>query len=84
MHQYWAKHKGKKRWGVRTPFPKASDAYVSDSGDIYVWADKLEIKDGSLLFWGEGEELNGAIGSGHWHAVYQAATDDSPEAIETK
>ncbi len=83
MHQYWAKHKGRKRWGVRTPFPKA-DAYVSESGDIYVWADKVEVQNGCLLFWGHEEELNGAFAAGQWCAVYHAALDDTPEAMETK
>ena len=84
MHQYWAKHKGKMRWGVRTPLPNADNAYISESGDIYVWADKVEVQDGSLLFWGQDGDLNGAIAPGQWHAVYKAELDDTPQAMETK
>lgn len=50
MHRYWARHTGKVRWGARTPLPNADNAYISESEDIY-GADKVEVQDGSLLFW---------------------------------
>jgi hypothetical protein len=84
MEQYWARHKGKVRWGVRTPIEETGRTYVSESGIFFVWADKVEVQGGCLLFWGSDGQLNGAIAPGLWHAVYQASKDDTPEALETK
>ena len=84
MQQYWAKHKGKHRWGIITPIEGTDSTYSTERGTLFVWADKVEVQGGCLLFWGVDDELNGAIAPGLWHAVYQAAQDDTPTALETK
>lgn len=84
MEQHWASHKGKRRWGVRMASPPGPSAYVSKGGDLFVWADRVEVRDGSLLFFGERDTLNGALAAGQWLAVFLAAMDDSPEAVETR
>jgi hypothetical protein len=48
-----------------------------------VWADRIAVQDGCLLFFGEADALNGAFAAGQWQAVYRAALNDSPEAVET-
>jgi hypothetical protein len=83
MERHWASHKGKRRWGVRTRLTPDPDAYTSKGGDLFVWADRVEVRDGCLLFFGEDDTLNGAFAAGEWLAVFQAALSDSPEALET-
>lgn len=84
MQQHWASHKGTRRWGVRTTLPVDPAEYVSKGGELFVWADRVEVRDGCLLFFGEGDQLNGALAAGQWQAVYVAALDGSPEAVETR
>jgi hypothetical protein len=84
MQQHWASHKGTRRWGVRTTASIDPGEYVSQGGELFVWADRVEVRDGCLLFFGEGQLLNGAFAAGQWQAVYLAAMDDSPEALETR
>lgn len=84
MQQHWASHKGKRRWGVRIGSKPRESAYVSEEGDLFVWADRVEIRDGCLLFFGERDTLNGALAQGQWLAVFLAAMDDAPEAFETR
>ena len=84
MEQHWASHKGKRRWGVRTAAAELDPStYLSKGGDLFVWAVRVDVQDGCLLFFGEGDALNGAFAAGRWQAVYLAAMDDSPEAVET-
>lgn len=84
MEQHWASHKGKRRWGVRTSSsPDPTEYNISKGGDLFVWADRIAVQDGCLLFFGEADALNGAFAAGQWQAVYRAALDDSPEAVET-
>jgi hypothetical protein len=84
MQQHWASHKGKRRWGVRTSAPVDQAEYVSNGGELFVWADRVEVRDGCLLFVGERDQINGAFAAGQWRAVYLAALDGSPEAVETR
>ncbi len=84
MEQHWASHKGKRRWGVRTTASVDPTLYVSKGGELFVWADRVDLRDGCLLFFGEGDALNGAFAAGQWQAVYLAALNDSPEAVERR
>jgi hypothetical protein len=84
MKQYWARHQGKSRWGVRTPL-ETSDALYKSAGMFFVWADKVELQEGNLVFLTEQGEIRGAIAAGRWDAVFEAgADDDAPQAVETK
>jgi hypothetical protein len=84
MKQYWAKHEGKVRWGVRTQLETSDDVYKSESGIFFVWADKVELRDGSLVFLSDSGAIHAAIAAGRWDAVFEAAPDDEPKAVETK
>ena len=84
MKQYWARHQGLNRWGVRTPLePSNAGAREPGAGLIFVWADKLVLDQGSLVFSSDDGTVQGAIAPGHWHAVFEAGPDDSPESVET-
>ena len=84
MKQYWARHQGLNRWGVRTPLEAPNEAaHEHGAGLIFVWADKLMLDDGSLLFMRDDGTIQGAIAAGHWDAVFEAGPDDSPQLIET-
>ena len=92
MRKYWAKHRGAKRWGVWitsgasiTGESKNEDLYLSDAGHLFVWADRIEIRDGDLLFANDDGVNQGAIARGKWGAVYEASGDaDVPQAVETR
>ena len=81
MEQHWASHKGKRRWGVRAV--SSLDPTGGGSKTLFVWADRVAVQDGCLLFFGEADALNGALAAGQWQAVFLAAMDDTPEAVET-
>ena len=84
MKQYWARHQGKNRWGVRTPLETGERVYTSEGGVFFVWADKVQIDAGNLVFLDEAGAVQGAIAAGRWDAVFEAgADDDVPQAIET-
>jgi hypothetical protein len=84
MKQYWAKHQGKTRWGVRTMLEMSDELYKSEGGVFFVWADRVELRDGSLVFLNDVGELQAALASGSWQAVFEAGPDDSPQSVETK
>ena len=86
MRKYWAKHQGGTRWGVRTPLepPTESDVYTSKVGHLFIWADVVELRDGSLVFRTDEGVLKAAIAPGRWDAVYEALEDDSPGPVEVK
>jgi len=84
MKQYWAKHQGRIRWGVRTSTETSDALYKSEGGLFFVWADRVELRDGSLVFVDDEGVIQGALSTGSWQAVFEAGPDDSPQAIETK
>ena len=84
MKQYWARHQGKSRWGVRTPLETSDTLYKTEGGMFFVWADRVELREGSLVFLSEQGELRGAIAAGRWDAVFEAGSDDEPQAVETR
>jgi hypothetical protein len=84
MKQYWAKHEGKVRWGVRTQLETGDDVYKSESGIFFVWSDKVELRDGNLLFVTESGTIRAALAAGRWDAVFEAGSDDEPKTVETK
>lgn len=66
---------------------------VSTDGEIYVHADEVEVKDGSVIFlgygWTDGEkdrqrlQVNLALGPGSWTAIYAASClDGSAVAVD--
>ena len=85
MRQYFAKHQGSKRWGIRTPLEPAeeSDVYTSTGGHLFIWSDAVELRDGALVFRTEEGVLKAAIAPGGWDAVYEAFEDDTPTAVES-
>lgn len=84
MKQYWARHQGLNRWGVRTPLESSSDAaHERGVGLIFVWADKLVLDAGSLVFMRDDGTIQGAIAPGRWDAVFEAGPDDLPQLIGT-
>ena len=52
-------------------------------GLLFVWADKLVLDGGSLVFMRDDGNLQGAIAPGRWEAVFEAGPDDSPQQVET-
>ena len=84
MKQYWARHQGKSRWGVRTPLETSDDLYKTASGLVFIWADRVELRDGSLVFLNDAGVVQGAIAPGRWDAVFEAGPDDVPQAVETR
>lgn len=84
MKQYWAKHQGRTRWGVRTGLETGESLYKSEGGLFFVWSDRVELRDGNLVFVTDAGEIQGALAAGSWHAVFEAGPDDSPQAVETK
>jgi hypothetical protein len=84
MKQYWARHQGMNRWGVLTPLEPANPgAHEPGAGLIFVWADKLVLDEGSLVFMRGDGSIQGAIARGRWDAVFEAGPDDSPQSVET-
>lgn len=83
MKQYWAKHQGKIRWGVRTGIETSDALYKSEDGLLFVWADRVDLLDGSLVFANADGTIQGALAAGSWQAVFEAGPDDSPQAVET-
>jgi len=84
MKQYWARHQGRTRWGVRTPLDTSEAVYKTEAGMFFVWADKVELREGNLVFLTEQGEIRGAIAAGRWDAVFEAGADDVPQAVETQ
>ena len=60
---YWAHHEGEFFWGVRAPLAP---------GDIFLWADRVEVRDGCLLFFGPDSMLNASFAPGQWSVVFHA------------
>ena len=70
---------------MRTPLETADNLYKSEGGLFFVWADRVELRDGSLVFLNEKGVIQGAISAGRWDAVFEAGPeDDAPQNIETK
>ena len=68
---HWARHQGQKFWGIITQV--AND----EEGDtVFVWADRMEVVEGSLLVWGSEGELNAGLSPGNWRAFFQASVED--------
>ena len=84
MKQYWAKHQGRTRWGVRTPLEKADDVYLSEGGNLFIWSDAVAVRDGCLIFHNDAGVIQCAIAPGRWDAVFEAAPDDTPQSVETR
>jgi hypothetical protein len=85
MKQYWARHQGRSRWGVRTPLETSTDLYKSPGGLFFVWADRVELRDGNLVFLKDDGVIQGAIAAGRWDAFFEAGPDDDvPQAVETR
>ena len=84
MKQYWAKHEGKVRWGVRTPLETGEDLYKTETGTFFVWADKVALRDGRLVFSNDAGVIQAALAAGRWDAVFEAGIDDEPKTVETK
>jgi hypothetical protein len=84
MKQYWARHQGRSRWGVRTPLDTSDAVYKTEAGMFFVWADKVELREGNLVFLTDQGEIRGAIAAGRWDAVFEAGADDAPQAVETR
>lgn len=85
MKQYWARHRGRNRWGVRTPLDTSEAVYKTEGGVFFVWADKVEVAAGNLVFLDDAGVVQGAIAAGRWDAVFEAGPDDDvPQAIETR
>ena len=85
MKQYWARHQGLNRWGVRTPLEPSDEATSgAPSGLIFVWADQVKLDDGNLVFMRDDGTIQGAIAAGRWEAVFEAGPDDSPQLVETR
>ena len=77
MKQYWARHQGLTRWGVRTARESANERENEQgAGLIFVWADKLVLDAGSLVFMRDDGTIQGAIAPGRWDAVFEAGPDD--------
>jgi len=84
MKQYWARHQGRNRWGVRTPLETSDGAHEHGVALVFVWADKLLLDESSLVFMREDGSIQGAIAPGRLDAVFEAGPDDSPQPVETQ
>ena len=85
MQQYWAKHEGKRRWGIRVALDAAEELYRSDAGAIFIWADRAEIEQGCLVFRSDEGELQAALAPGQWLVVFEAKADiDEAPGVETR
>jgi hypothetical protein len=84
VKQYWARHQGRTRWGVRTSLATSDELYKSDAGILFVWADAVELREGSLVFLNDQGAIQAALAPGHWETVFEAGPDDGPQAIETR
>jgi len=85
VNRYWARHQGKTRWGVRTPLETSDTVYKSETGMFFVWSDRVELRDGSLVFVSDAGEIRGALAPGRWDAFFEAGPDDDqPAAVETR
>jgi len=84
MKQYWARHQGRNRWGVRTSLETSDDTHEHGVGLLFVWADKLLLDEGSLVFMREDGTIQGAIAPGRWDAAFEASPDDSLQPVETQ
>jgi hypothetical protein len=69
---------------VRTPLETADDIYKSGTGLFFVWADKVLLDGGSLVFMKDDGTVQGAIAPGRWDAVFEAGPDDLPQSVETR
>jgi hypothetical protein len=84
MKQYWARHEGRNRWGVRTPLEIGDEFYKTDAGIVFVWSDKVVLDRDTLVFVNDDGEIRGALAAGRWDAVFEANPDDSPQTVETR
>ena len=88
MQQYWAKHQGRTRWGVKVSAEAeasvADATYRSQAGHLFIWADELKVDDGALEFRNDEGRLQAAVAPGAWIAVFEAAPDDTPASVETE
>jgi hypothetical protein len=84
MKQYWARHQGLNRWAVHTSLVASGETtHEHGAGLLFVWADKLVLDAGSLVFMRGDGTVQGAIAPGHWDAVFEAGSDDTLDSVET-
>ena len=56
---------------------------LSTKRDMYLYADRADVVNGSLVFGSKDGQLNFALASGGWEYCYVASTEDgSPIAVE--
>jgi hypothetical protein len=56
---------------------------LSSKKDMYVYADRAEVVDGSIVLRSKDGQLNFALASGGWEYCYLASTEDgAPIAVE--
>jgi hypothetical protein len=84
MKQYWARHEGRVRWGVRTPLDTSDEIEHTPAGVFFVWADRVELREGSLVFLDDAGTIQAALAPGRWDAVFQATEENTPRNVETK
>ncbi len=67
---------GRFYWGVKTP--------LSASGEVYLNADRVSVRDGCLVFTaGRDYGINLIFAPGHWQACFAASCiDGHPVAVE--
>ena len=64
-----ADENGRYYWCVKTP--------LSPDGEIYVYADRVSVRDGSLILLSEDRhEINMAFAPGNWRACFVASVID--------
>jgi hypothetical protein len=83
MKQYWARHQGRNRWGVRTTLEASEGGHPQGGSLLFVWADEVVLEGGSLVFKRDDGTIQGALAPGRWDAVFEAGPDDSPQLVET-
>ena len=72
------------RWGVRTQLATSDAFEKTELGVFFLWADRIELRDGSLVFLSDAGVIQGVIAPSHWEAVFEAGPDDAPRGVETR
>ena len=56
---------------------------LSENGEIYVHANRVEVLNGCIVFYGNDDVINLSISDGYWSAVFAASViDGSAVAVE--